>query len=313
MPGARNDLFERLEAFSAAAQNPALQVQPPAAVQHNMAARLLRNGLAVAGFALLEDFLKRRTGEALRSLGPPALKFSDLPGPLREAATSGALSSATFQARLVSRAGDDPIPFIQAIASDVASTASSAFRLSDMCFGYGQPNLGHEDVKKILKAFVVDGSWDQIKDIATRVGLGGGVSYEEVFRGAARMRNEAAHNSAADIAVSDLASFGRNATAIAIGFDLLLSRATRLMREGHVGVLNGAYKVKAAQVAIRFVDPTVKGWREWIEGKPRAVRRSSDASTLVGQATLRAQKVRQVVVLRANNLTPLKWYPTDDS
>jgi hypothetical protein len=310
---AREDFFDRIAAFVDATQEPALQVKPPTEIQHNARARLLRNGLAVVGFALLEDFIKRRTGEALEAISLPSVRFSDLPDAIQKAATLGAISSASFQARLQQNAGRDAIAFLQEIAVDVASTKSSAFRLSTIAFGYGQANLNHDEVRKICAAFGIRAPWDDIREVAKRVGLGGTASYEQVFQSAARMRHTAAHEGAADIASADILAFSKNATAIAIGFDVLLSKCLRLVRERNSEHLSGATRVRASDVAFRFVDNGGDGvWRETNEGHTRAIRRSTDPQTLMADAVSRAKRTRQAVVLRGADLTPRRWFPTDE-
>lgn len=53
----------------------AVQTRPLTEQAHNDVARMLRNGLAVVGFAALEDFIKSRVSEVLSEVGPTNVPF----------------------------------------------------------------------------------------------------------------------------------------------------------------------------------------------------------------------------------------------
>ena len=76
---ARRLILERLHAFRLATQTEALVSLAPTEVDHNARAQVLRNGLAVVGFAILEDFIKSRAGEVVQRIGHGAAAFTDLP------------------------------------------------------------------------------------------------------------------------------------------------------------------------------------------------------------------------------------------
>lgn len=312
MSRARREFLGRLAAFGQTIVSEPLSVKPPIEQAHNDSARLLRNGIAVVAFAALEDFIRRRTVEALRSLSVPLLRFSDLPERLRRASTVDAIASLTFQARLRNARGEDPVAYIQSVAGDVASTVTASFVLPELALGFSGSNLSVDDVSRILKSFNVDHPWDQIGQIAKRVGLGAPPSYKDAYISAVRLRNAAAHDGAFDAPLADLLTLERNALAIGIGFDALLSRAARLFRTADRAFLSAGPGALASRISMRYVDRLATGhWREWREGATRAVKRDRDDVRLFSQAIQRATPRWDVVVKRSGSAIPLDWHTTD--
>ena len=54
---------------------------------HNEKVRMLRNGMSIIGFTILEDFIKRRIGEILKIIGTTGCTFNSLPEKLKEDVT----------------------------------------------------------------------------------------------------------------------------------------------------------------------------------------------------------------------------------
>ena len=52
---------------------------------HNEKVRMLRNGMSIIGFTILEDFIKRSIGEILKNIGSTGCNFNLLPEKLKEA------------------------------------------------------------------------------------------------------------------------------------------------------------------------------------------------------------------------------------
>ena len=107
MSVARATFLERLAAFKDAINVELLVSQAPSEVKHNQRARLMRNGLSVVGFAIVEDFVKARTAEVLTRIGNSPATFEQLPEKLRKASVLGVVKALRFQADL--RSGDDSL------------------------------------------------------------------------------------------------------------------------------------------------------------------------------------------------------------
>ncbi len=106
MGTAREDFLGHLVAINEAADLSALRDATPPDPAQSEVARVLRNGLAVAAFAALEDFLKRRNRELLAFASTGVSTYDELTPELRRAVVHRALSSLAAQAR---RAADDQV------------------------------------------------------------------------------------------------------------------------------------------------------------------------------------------------------------
>jgi hypothetical protein len=99
MSRARRSFFERLVAYESAVGQDLIVTKTPSETDHNARARLFRNGLAVVAFALVEDFIKSRTGEVIQRVGYGVSAFDDLPYPIRSAATAGVTKALSYQSQ----------------------------------------------------------------------------------------------------------------------------------------------------------------------------------------------------------------------
>jgi len=66
---ARTTFLEHIIAYKGATEADLIVSRAPVEVLHNAQAQLLRNGLAVVGYAILEDFIRTRTAEILSRIG----------------------------------------------------------------------------------------------------------------------------------------------------------------------------------------------------------------------------------------------------
>src|SRR5215211_6609576 len=99
----REQFVGRLYAYRQAVRSEVLVSRAPTETEHNLRARVLRNGLAVVGYALLEDFLRSRTVEVVARIGDGHTSFQDLPKGIKFAATEGVFNAARFQQRFIDR------------------------------------------------------------------------------------------------------------------------------------------------------------------------------------------------------------------
>jgi|SRR5450830_253599 len=293
MTSARTLFLERITSLSNSAQIDAVGNKALTEKAHNDIARMLRNGLAVVGFAALEDFIKTRTSEVLSQVGTTGLPFRDLPEKLRNAATFESVSALSYQMSI--RDKSDRVSYIQEHASKISSTSSTAYEITPHAFGYDQANVGHEVIKSILKSFLIDDAWGEMTKLAGRIGLVS-MPLEETFKSAGIRRNRAAHVAHADTPQTDLIQFTKEAFAIAIGFDTLLSKALQLMSIHDASYLKGQKKLDASLIKIRFVKYKDTKWREVSEGSTKAIKASVDLDGLRREAHARSVKNAELYV-----------------
>jgi hypothetical protein len=305
---ARTGFLDGLRAYERAARSADLHHNPldrPA----NETARLFRNGLAVVGFALLEEFLRSRTAEVLRRVSGCGLPFTELPEQLQIAGTVDVASALKFQVDLRRRAGEDVTSLVMDAGRALASVGGPNYELSELAFGRGRPNVGHDDVKDILRAFNVKDAWGQTTRIAKRANCPV-LSTLDDFRSVATRRHEAAHLGGHDTALGDLRDYPVQALAIAIGFDALLSRAAFLLVTMDRSFAAGTYDLSDGAIPLRFVEHSGGWFRDVGEGKSRASQRDRSFATVWQGGINRARRNGAVVVGR-HNQTPVAWEVTD--
>jgi hypothetical protein len=122
---AGKDIFlAHMSAFGDAINHESIVEREPNQHRENARARVMRNGLAVICFSILEEFFRLRAKEVLSHIGRTGIPFENLPEELRRILTVKALSAAVFHVRLLKPNRDDVV-FAQEIAQQIASTSGS--------------------------------------------------------------------------------------------------------------------------------------------------------------------------------------------
>jgi hypothetical protein len=294
MASARIDFIDRIRTLKITiSETEAVRSKGPKERTHNEIARMLRNGLAVVGFATLEDFVKARSSEILESIGTTGVLFDQLPEKVQIATTYGAISALNYQIGL--RDKQEKIDYAQDHTLKISSTGNSAYTLTALAFGYGQSNLNVETIKKILGSFGVEDPWGQITHIASSLGLAA-LPLDESFKNAAIRRHKAAHVANADTPQGDINQFVNEAIAIAIGFDFLFSKALSLIKDLDPKYLNGSTKIAASDIGYRVVKLSDQKWKEYSSKSARAYRASIDIDSVIVAAKRRAMLAKQFYV-----------------
>jgi hypothetical protein len=312
MATARDRFLRRLQAFNHVVQNTdSLEVlrHQPADRDADDRARLLRNGLAVSGFALLEDFLASRVGEILTRVSGSSLAFGELPDKLQSLCTTDVVSALRFQVDMRRRAGDDVTGLIQATGRSLASTSQRSYELSELAFGHSRSNIGHGDIKELLRAFNVPDGWDKVTRFAQRMGLAS-LNLRDDFIQATKRRHLAAHDPSVDTALGDLQNFPAQALGVAAGCDALLSRAAYNLLRGDRAFARNPPQLDQSEIRIRFLihDGTV--FRDIAEDASRAAERGANRDQVIGRCRSRAARKGAVIVFQDRNVTA-SWEPSD--
>jgi hypothetical protein len=304
-----NSLIDRLRIIHEAVGHDLLVDRELTNLEHNRRAQMLRSGLMTAAFTSVEDFVRVRTSELLACVSRTVVRFELLPDELKRAATTEAMKAAYEQARMLRKRGENPLPMIQQAAMEIASTGGSSLSISKYGLGYNGSNLATEDVSGILGCLQVSDAWREIDTIAGRCGATS-LSLRESYVNGHNLRNSAAHDPAANIQPSDLQAFCNQAFSIALGFDILGSRAARMLRLGDPKILAGRAKL-ADSVHIRFLQERPKGYAEVREGALRAARITVDLDEAWKLALSTATPNGEPVVLCDKAGRPVDWMITD--
>jgi hypothetical protein len=277
--------------------------------KHNQRAQMLRNGLMIAAFTSVEDFLRVRTAELLACVSRTVLRFDLLPNELQRAATAEAMRAAYEQSKLLRKRGDDPLPMLQQTATEVASTSGSTLVLSKYGLGYSGMNLAADDVAAILRSLQVADVWGEIDAIAGRCGATS-VSLGAAYLNGHRRRNSAAHDPVANIPPTDVDAFCNEAFSIALGFDILGSRAAKMLRMGDSQIMSGRARLSRL-IEIRFLQERSSGFAERREGARRATRVTTGLEEAWKLAVASSTPSGDPIVLCDKVGRPVDWLATD--
>lgn len=275
--------------------------------------RLLRNGLAVVGFAAFEDFFEQRAGEVLQRLDYQRVPFAALPEPLQEAATAGVLDVLRhkFDRRVVPDLAAR-VAGLQGGASEVASTGQAAYVLSQHTFSLSRSNINHEQVKHSLVALDCKDPWKQMTALAARCGYGV-PDLNSSFRAVTSTRHTAAHGAATDTPVTTLDNIPTELTVTALTWDAIISRTVALIMTNFGRNPNQRKTFDHKDVPIRFVDYDPKDgcYVERLENTRPARRRHKDRTSALASALHAAAKTRALVVERDGRSLPVSWTTGD--
>jgi RiboL-PSP-HEPN len=274
--------------------------------QHNEKARMLRNGLAIIGYNILEDFIKKRLGEIFKEIGNSNVPFSELPEKLKDASVFTSLKSILERAENLKRGSEDYITFIQDETRYISSTKNNAYELSAFTLGWDKSNLNSTDISNYMKIFNIDGGWNAIKDISIRVNCSL-LNPEEIFRNAARRRHRAAHNADAESLLPDLINFANDSRVIAFCFDVLLSKSITYIKSHNVDFLNSMLKTQQNHVKLRFLIEKDGFWKEYKLNFSKAYRVNRDYQLLYHQALNRARMNNEYLLVKSQTNQILQW------
>lgn len=223
---AKDELFGRLEYLSAAKDLPELIDVGIVQDTHNGVANLLRKGLGIVAFNILEDFIKKRTNEALNRVSASRIEFSKLPTKLQDAAILDALTSLAFRAKLEKKDGGDWRSLVQTESLKIHSTGRPAFELSDLSLASSSSNVSTDEVSGILTAFGLSGGWTTLKKVSDAIG-GGLPDLNQAYKNAASRRHSCAHEANFNYDYIWLASIKSEILAIAASLDIILEGRCR--------------------------------------------------------------------------------------
>jgi hypothetical protein len=306
MSTARQSLYESFSAFTYALESTDITSRDPITeAKHNNRARLLRNGLAVSGFAMVEKFIKERTGEVLDKIGDGITQFNELPDGLRTAATIGVIEAMQFQAKFIDRA--HLITYYQNHSRLIASTLSNPFKISSIAFCNNYTNLSAAEIESILDSFRVENPWSVVGGVVNRLGLGV-LSPKQAFENAAKRRHLAAHEITANTEFSNLSSYKIEAITFCLAYDLLLSKALKLITAKDTEYLRRR-KLAGNQIEIRYIKQfSNTRWKEFKENVIRAIKVGDDYETLKNECLLRGKREGFAVIKVTETGVPLEWY-----
>lgn len=226
---AKDELFDRVKYFDYAIQQPNLIDVGIAQSEHNGAANLLRKGLGIVAFNILEDFIKNKAIEALSQVADSGIEFSKLTTELQEASILNALQALAFRAKLTKKEGGDWRSLIQEETLKINSTKNQRFEFSKFSLLSANSNVLPHEVKELLDAFGIEGGWSKLKSVSDSIG-GGIPDLSMSYRNAADRRHNSAHLASFRYEYAWLSQMKRDIISISASIDILLTARCRQIK-----------------------------------------------------------------------------------
>ncbi|UAY55782.1 HEPN domain-containing protein [Arachidicoccus terrestris] len=223
---AKDELLERLKYIDKASYLPELIDNSIQDTEHNKIANLLRKGLSIVAFNILEDFIRNRTYEALDELCNTSIPFTNLPDTLQDSSITKALSSLQFQQKILKKEGEDYKSIIQTETLKIASTLSHPFQISKYSFVNANSNISAEEIKDLLKAFGVSGGWSTLQKIGNSIGAGI-PNLNSAFSLASERRHSSAHSASFGYNLNWLQNLKYEIIGISSSIDIVLNAKCR--------------------------------------------------------------------------------------
>jgi hypothetical protein len=221
-----------------------------------------------------------------------------------------ALKGIIERAENLKRTSEDYVSFIQSETKFISSTLDSNFELSEYTLGWDKSNLSTEDIKVFFKIFNITGGWDSIKDISSLLSITI-VQPIDIFRNAAQRRHKAAHNPNADSPLNDLTEFVLQAKIIALGFDALISKSLKYIKDNNSDFLHGSLKVTPSQLKFRFLKFVDGKWKEYAGNSSRAYRVNVDFDSILIDSKSRAIANDEILVIKPSDNNIQNWIITE--
>ena len=224
---AKSELIARLEYLNAAIGRPDLVDIGILPNEHNGVANLLRKGLSIVAFNILEDFIKNKSIESLNLLSRSRIQFADLTEFLKNSSISGALNSLNFHSGILKKEGNlDWRTIIQDEALKIHSTKNSVFELSKYTLVFSGSNVSSDEITDFTKAFGINEGWKFLKTVSDRIG-GGLPDLAQAYKNAATRRHNSAHAANFQYNYVWLANLKNEIIAIAATLDIIITARCR--------------------------------------------------------------------------------------
>jgi hypothetical protein len=223
---AKTELFDRLKYLDSAIKLPSMIDIGIAPCEHNGVANLLRKGLGIVAFNILEDFIRNKSLESLATVSNSRISFDKLTESLQEASITGALSALSFRSKIEKNDGGDWKTLVQDEALKIHSTKYATFELSKFSLVSANSNINAAEVADVLKSFGIKGGWNTLKQVSDNVG-GGLPDLNQSYKNAADRRHASAHTATFQYNYQWLSDIRNEILAISCSLEILLSARCR--------------------------------------------------------------------------------------
>jgi len=278
-----DELFESIQYIDDACQLNEIKDKALTEKLHNERAKLLRKGLGIVAFNMLEDFIRKRTHEVLINVSQSGIPFDYLSKNLQEASTLGLLRSLSMRAKVEKNNNGNWVGLIRDEAYKIYSTGGVPYELSKYSLGWSNSNVSSDNVKEILSAMNIKNGWGILKTVSDAIG-GGLTSPLDSYKNAASRRHSSAHSPSFNYEYTFLNEIAHEIKSIAAAFDILLTAKYRQINKSPAKRID--QHNQQMPINFRYLEFTSQTYREStvIGGRARKIWHSlSDAKGVLQQ------------------------------
>ena len=287
----RRTFYETLGVMRGLSRNSLLTDSVPSSVLHNNQARILRNGLVISSFSLVEAYIEDRLEEKIQDLSNSKMPYVTFGDSLRNFLTLDAITGLNTRMNFADKA--DRLAFAEAGILRAASFQSIPPKYTGLGFSPKGSNILPADIKSLLSAFGIKNGWGFLSKVCGNLGASR-ISLQDDFQNFFRARNKAAHDSAANTASGDLETHLGTALLTGMSVDIALTSAIdSFVTERTIATAeDAANKIPAS---FRFVDEQLNGsFLERIGLAGHTIKKHSDRA-LATKEVLSRRKVLLIV------------------
>ncbi|WJR67814.1 HEPN domain-containing protein [Neorhizobium sp. CSC1952] len=297
----RAEFYEALQAMLRATDEPLLTDQLAITSEHNTRARILRHGIAVSAFAMLERYVKNVFEHMMKELAQSSILYNDLPDKLRRFIIVDSVAGLNNGAYFI-RDEVQKINYIETHIASISLYKDNPPTYTHLGFSPTGSNVGHEDIKKGFAAFGVQDPWGKLTTLSASVGSAY-LNLQDQYKTLASARNSSAHDPAGNIPTTTLQSNLTAVIALGISIDLLghaVGKAAKLCTDK----TKFDTDVNKVTPSIRFLDEQLDGkWAERASTLGKIIKRYPNR--LAGTASASARTSNPAVVIRDTSGKPI--------
>lgn len=231
--------------------------------------QLILNGLHIAAFASLEDFVRRRAHEVITWLGEQGVKFEDFPEVLQTLILRGTIEGVSFSLSRV--AADQKITHLQLEGMLLAETGERKnFVPSTFFFGKSSSNVASGAITSLLEAMGLGDRFSSAASILTALGVGHLGTMSSIWTKFSENRHRCAHTFVADYRINDFINDMNSSMPIfAFAFDTVLSQCAIFIKKKVVTEKRPyeGYTLKTWNLRVLQFDLQATEWCETRNGK----------------------------------------------
>jgi hypothetical protein len=275
----------------------------PPSDPRNISARILRHGLAVSAFSMLEKYIIDVFEYLLeKDISNSNLNFTNLPEGYKKFILIDSIIGLSNKMNTIKNFSDK-FEFVQSNIALLSQYAATPPKYTALGFSPRGSNVGHDDIKRAFGTFGVKDAWGRMNNIAATFG-GAALSLETNFKNLSNARHRSAHDPMSSIPIKDLESNIRSAIVIGICCDVMaknLGLAIQMCRkESEI-----QKRIDNYWKASRFLDQQTDGtWLERSTINHRSAKRYKDR--ISGVAGVAGRRGAPFVIVRDTTGQPIE-------